>query len=428
MEASTTLTSGTPGSEGKVRRGWRLTKIAWTLIRRDHTMLLLAFIGVAFSTAISLLVLYFAGYFSPGGRHHNTHFGLIALVAYYPAILVGIFFNVALACAASAALDDEPMGAREAIRIAFGKRRQIAAWALITAVIGAIIAQIASRLPGGGRIVGWLAGAAWGLATIFVVPMLAMEGVGAGDAAKRSASIVKARWGEGLTGTVAIGGWAAIVSIPLCVVAGAGLALTEKYPAPGFSLLAFAIVGGILLSTVAVAARQVFAVALYRFAIDAPTGGFAPADLENPFTGRAGRKSWILRIGVPILVLFAVLFVAFAIFGHHRRDDRSVEAAARGEFSLYHSVGNAPHLPIGTPVLFHGWKIGAVVGTTRQDGTVYNNFRVDPRFSSEMRAGRGHVSLRGSEKVICIGSGRECPRHLPPSLWGRRLPPAAPPT
>jgi hypothetical protein len=38
-----------------------------------------------------------------------------------------------------------------------------------------LIGEIANRLPGGGRLAGWLMGAAWGLATIFAVPLLALE-------------------------------------------------------------------------------------------------------------------------------------------------------------------------------------------------------------------------------------------------------------
>ena len=112
-------------NEGKIARGWRLTKVAWTLVRQDRAMLTLAFLGVAGAMVITALVLYFGGYFS-GPGHRNGSFGLIALIAYYPSVLISVFFNVALACAASAALDDERMSAGEAIRMAYGKRGRIA--------------------------------------------------------------------------------------------------------------------------------------------------------------------------------------------------------------------------------------------------------------------------------------------------------------
>ena len=192
---------GPYGKEGRIGRGWRLTKVAWSLIRRDRTMVVLAFVGIAGATVFTALIFVLGGFFSHSGDGGNGRFGLVATIAFYPSVLVSVFFNVALASAASAAFDGERMSAGEAIRIAWGKRGRIAAWSLISALVGAIIAEIASRLPGGAEAVGWLAGSAWGLATIFVVPILAMEGTGAVSAVKRSAGLVKSRWGEGLRAT-----------------------------------------------------------------------------------------------------------------------------------------------------------------------------------------------------------------------------------
>ena len=303
---------GPYGKEGKIGRGWRLTKVAWTLIRRDRTMLTLALDRDRQRHRLHHPDLRLSAATSPTRTTPSGgHFGLIALFALYPSILVGVFFNVALACAASAAFDGERMSAGEAIRMAWGKRWRIAAWSLISAVIGVIVSEIASRLPGGAKLVGWLAGAAWGLATIFVVPILAMEGVGALSAVKRSAGLVRSRWGEGLTGNLAIGAWSVIVAIPAGLILGIGAAIAKTQPGAGFVLVAIGLIALVALSTVVAATRQVFAVALFRYAIDAPIGTFSPADLENPFTGaKAGekRKSWILRIGVPFLALFAMLW------------------------------------------------------------------------------------------------------------------------
>ena len=154
---------GAYGNEGKIRRGWRLTKVAWAMIRRDPTMLALAFIGIAGATVFTALIFLLGGYFSHTPGEDDGRMGLVALIALYPSVLVSVYFNVALASAASAAFDGERMDVGEAMRIAWGKRARIAAWSLITAFVGAIISEIASRLPGGAKLVGWLAGAAWGL-------------------------------------------------------------------------------------------------------------------------------------------------------------------------------------------------------------------------------------------------------------------------
>ena len=64
-------------------------------------------------------------------------------------------------------------------------------------------------------------------------------------------------------------------------------------------LTTVALVGLFAISTLVAATKQVFAVALYRYAIDAPAGGFAASDLEYPFVAdpaRRRRKSWILGL------------------------------------------------------------------------------------------------------------------------------------
>ena len=214
------------------------------------------------------------------------------------------------------------MGAGEAIRMAYGKRGRIVLWSLIAALVGTLIAEIANRLPGGARLIGWFLGAAWGLATIFVIPILAMEGIGPVDALKRSAGLVKSRWGEGITGRVSIGAWSVVAMVPLGIVIGVGAALLRRHPETGVVLIGLGTVGLIAVFTAVAATQQVFAVALYRYAIDAPIGGFSSSDLDYPFTPaqtRKKRKSWILRIGGVILCFLVLLIVIGLIVGprHH---------------------------------------------------------------------------------------------------------------
>jgi hypothetical protein len=278
--------------EGRMARGWRLTQAAWRLIRRDPTMIALALLGTGFGAAGAALVLYFGGYFSHGG-HSRGHFGLVALIALYPLTFVGVFFNVALAAAAEASFDGRHLRLGEALAASWSRLGRIALWSLLAAGVGAVLSEISSRIPGGGRIAAWLFGAAWGLATIFVVPMLAIEDTGPIEALKGSAHLVKSKWGEGLTGLVGIGAWTAVVAVPAAILLGVGVAVNVRHPASGVAMIAAGAIALILVSAMAAATRQVFSVALYRYATGKPSGGFATADLEHPFAlkrkrGRGG--------------------------------------------------------------------------------------------------------------------------------------------
>ncbi len=154
--------------------------------------------------------------------------------------------------------------------------------------MGLFLEQIASRIPGAGRLASWLLGAAWSLATIFAVPLLALEGAGPLETAKESVQLIKSKWGEGVTGLASIGVWTVFCHDPGSDPLRGWPRRQEQERDAGAALIAIAIGAILLVSAASLATRQVFSVALYRYANGAPdTQGFAAADLEEPF--RRGR-------------------------------------------------------------------------------------------------------------------------------------------
>lgn len=119
--------------------------------------------------------------------------------------------------------------------------------------------------------------------------MLAIEDTGPIEALKGSARLVKSKWGEGLTGLVGIGAWTAVVVIPVGILIGVGVATNVRHPASGPAMIVGGAIALILVSAMAGATRQVFSVALYRYATGRPSGGFATADLERPFALKGKR-------------------------------------------------------------------------------------------------------------------------------------------
>lgn len=286
MEVDETQRGGAP-AEGRMGRGWRLTKVAWALIRREPTMISIALLGAGCGLAGAAAILYFSGYFS-GPTHSRGGLALAAIVALYPMTFLSVFFNVALAGAAAASFDGRPIGVGEALGIAWKRVGRIAQWSLLAAGVGLVLEQLASRIPGAGRLASWLLGAAWSVATIFAVPLLALEGAGPVDTAKESVQLVKTRWGEGITGLVSIGAWTVFVMMPVAILFGAGLGIRNQNPTASAALIAVAVGALLLVSALSLATRQVFSVALFRYASGTPNTGFAAADLEDPFRRRRG--------------------------------------------------------------------------------------------------------------------------------------------
>jgi hypothetical protein len=115
----------------------------------------------------------------------------------------------------------------------------------------------------------------------------ALEDTGPLETAKQSVHLIKSRWGEGVTGLAGIGAWTVFAMIPVGLLFGVGVGIRNQDPTGGAAPIAIAVGAILLVSALSLATRQVFSVALFRYASGTPdTGGFATADLEEPFRRR----------------------------------------------------------------------------------------------------------------------------------------------
>jgi Family of unknown function (DUF6159) len=276
----------TAPSESRLARSWRLTRIAGRLVLANGTLIRLAVLSTVTGFAGCALLFWIGGVFDEPGPE-TTRMLVAFLALMYPLTFVATFINVATAAAAGAALRGGRISVRDALGVAAARTRQVAAWSLLSSAVGILLRELVSRLPGASNVLGWLAGVAWGLATLFVAPILALEGLGPIETAKRSVHLLRSRWGEGVAGSVAITAWAVVVALPAGALLGFGLGATDG--SRGFGVPA-ATAGIALLVVTAGAAnvvRETFAVALYRYALSgSATGPFPEADLAHPFTTR----------------------------------------------------------------------------------------------------------------------------------------------
>jgi hypothetical protein len=215
---------------------------------------------------------------------------VVLFLYYFANYFVIVYFNVALvACAmirfrgGSPTLSDGLAAARERIGL-------IAAWALLAATVGVILRIIEERVGLLGKIVIWILGAAWTVATFFVVPVLAAENLGPVDAAKRSVEIVRKAWGEAIVGNLGIG---LLTFLAMLLVIGPVTVLMIVI-AVKTSSIAVAIAGAVLvvallitLQLVSSALHSIILSALYLFATEGKVpAGFDPARLKGAFVAK----------------------------------------------------------------------------------------------------------------------------------------------
>ena len=275
---------------GRMKRGWELAKVSWSILRSDRS--LGAFPVLAGISALLLA----AAFGAPAAVLFNedmTVLGVIvAAVGIYLVTFAAVFFNVALAAAAGQVLDGEDATVASGVAVARANLKAVAGWAAMVASVNIIIRALQERAgPIGDILLGGLL-VAWTLVTFLAVPVIAAEGTGPIQTLKRSAGIFKARWGEQITGQFAIGGIVFLVAIlPALVLAGIGV-VTGNVVAM-VVLITIAVIVIIIASIVSAALSQIFAVALYRYAVgEGSLGKFTEAQLAASVAPRKGRMGF----------------------------------------------------------------------------------------------------------------------------------------
>jgi hypothetical protein len=221
--------------------------------------------------------------------------GVLAILAgAYLGNLASLVFGAGLVSAADELLHDRPTSYGAAMTASKPARGSLARWAAINLAVNALIGLVQGDGSGGiiviilRTIVAGIALAAWTAINWFVLPSIVLEQMGATEAIKHSASVVKKRWGEAIMGGIRISvraTWFLVIPGILLLMGGAVLALTIQNSAAIVAGIALGGLGFALLiagSVIGSAARTVFAVALYRWATeDQPVGPFTVEELQH---------------------------------------------------------------------------------------------------------------------------------------------------
>lgn len=290
------------GRMDKIERGKALTAQSWDVLKSDASLLLFPVLstifGIVATAVICIPALGWQGVRDVADNKHpihyliDTHNPIYYIAGFgsaFVATFIAVFFNVALAACAVRSMRGEDTKVSEGLAAAFGRIGPILAWTLVTTTVGLILQWFEERVPFAGRITAWIANAAWAIATFFVVPVLALEGSGPLAALKRSAAVVKARWGEGATGAVIITAVSqfAVMAIVLFGVVGYFLLCKANQHLVGAVVIAIAVAAFLAVSVISSALSQIFRVAVYQYATTGTApGAFDGRELEAAFDRR----------------------------------------------------------------------------------------------------------------------------------------------
>lgn len=284
----------------RLSRGWSMAKASFAVLRQYPKLAILPVIsGTVFLVIIgailaSLLPMLggaprFTGSiwtWLDNSQFLNVWFFLAAFVVLFVMTAVAIFFNVALIhCALRAHAGEEP-SIRAGLAAAVGLLPQILGWAFVATTVGFVLNMITDALKEYlgflGGLLGGLLEFSWAVITYFVVPVLATEKVGPITAVKRSAAILRAKWGESVAGEVRINLLGMLFFLVSALVFAGGAAIVFGKGAMalggiGVILMAIGVLAAIASMVLVSTLSTIFQSGVYLYA----TTGQVPASLDR---------------------------------------------------------------------------------------------------------------------------------------------------
>jgi hypothetical protein len=276
----------------RIKRGWGLTKKSWALLNGHRELIRFPLYG---AVATTLLAIFFLG---PGLYllDKDSLGGAIPLlvIGVYVLSVVGFYFSVALAAAADMIFRGQTdVTVADGLAVARERFSQICGWAAVSTAISVLMGVLENQGGIGGQIAARLVGMAWSLVTFLAVPVIAIEGTGPFETLKRSASMFRQRWGQQITGNIAIGGAVFLIGVlPAVILIVAGVALWSSASFLGALLV---VIGTLVLAIAMLISRAlsgIFGVALYRYALEGEAvGGFTAEELESAVKVKKGARN-----------------------------------------------------------------------------------------------------------------------------------------
>jgi hypothetical protein len=251
---------------GRFSNGLELVKLSFKVIGKNKQLLVFPFLSGF--TAMIILATFLVGFiFALPTMQSMPSWAwfVIGFSLYIILFFITIFFNAALVACAMATIEGGTPTIGYGISMASKKIGKIFAWAVISAIVGMILQAVRERAGILGRIAVGILGAAWTVATYFVIPIIVFEDIGAWASVKRSFQLLRSSWGEALVGYISMGLIFFLLAIggliPIIMV----VVLTRSVWALVIGIVAY-VIYLVFLAALHATASGVIQAALYRYA------------------------------------------------------------------------------------------------------------------------------------------------------------------
>src|SRR5687768_5439087 len=275
-----------------VQRSYAIFRQSLSVLRQDTEILIfpvlsgiftiLAFAGIVFGGVVTGT---FQRLAESGDRSLEANvLGYGALfVWYFVSWFIVLFFNVGVVACARIRLEGGDPTVSDGFRAARENLGRIVMWALVSATVGLILRVIAERSKLIGALIAKFLGAAWAIATYFVVPVMIFEKRGPKDSMTASTQLIRKTWGESLVAAAGVG-----IVMMLFGMAGLVLPVIGFFISPTAAVIGLAamILYWIVLSIISSALTGIYRTGLYLYA----TKGNATPALDGFAAGAFASK------------------------------------------------------------------------------------------------------------------------------------------
>lgn len=283
---------------GKFARSWKLTKLTFSILTENTTLILFPLTSVIISSVL-LLIIFFTIILPASLSQEPQTYTATALATGFLTLLIAsftaIFFNFAIVYATKRIFEHKKANFKESINYTLKRIHLVFLWALTVTIVGMIISileGLARRMKGAGKIVTYgiryAIGAAWSIATIFVVQAMVYHELKPIAAIKDSVRTFTKTWGETFIRVIGLGTVEALFILGGFVVFLAGLLTLASFGLSGIVLMAslgvvtvMYIIGVLIIFQ---AANSVFNTAIYHYAKTGKIpGNYTTEALEGAF-------------------------------------------------------------------------------------------------------------------------------------------------
>jgi len=248
----------------RLSNGWKIAMTSFKILKANKQLVIFPILSgisllLIFGSFVTIL-LAGVGWDTDALQQTSRGMDYLFIFLYYLVnYFIVVFFNTALVHCTHLYFKGEEVTIEKGIRFSMNRIGAIFAWSMFAATVGMILRLLAENLGSLGKILIGLIGIVWSVATFFVVPVIAYENVGPIAALKRSAQMMKEKWGERIGAGFSFG----LVSLIATLVIGGGLFVIGAI----FNVIVaifLAVLGVLFVAAVMSAIRTIFISAVYH--------------------------------------------------------------------------------------------------------------------------------------------------------------------